>query len=156
MSDLATFKGTYSDIKLIRSRKVAVVCVEIPIESATAFVKAFGMPDPASETWVALARINNMQDDTPKEKRPFKRRFNDLPPTEQAVLACKREAFWVFLDIWDGGTEGSIKNELDAAIAVRCYCHVDSRSELSKNAHAAKAWSNLYHDFQLWLGEKNI
>jgi len=145
MSDLATFKGTYSDIKLIRSRKVAVVCVEIPIEAATAFVNAFGMPDPASETWVALARINNMQNDTPKEKRPF----SELPAAQQAALACKREAFQRYVYEQDGS--GLVMDEDHTADYVRNWCGVESRSELASNANAAYQWEMLYQNFQLWL-----
>jgi hypothetical protein len=147
MTDRAAFQGTYSDIKLIRSRKVAVVCVEIPIEAATAFVAAFGMPDPASETWVALARIENMQDDTPKPKRAFA----DLPLPQQAALACQREAFQRFAA--ESGWVGLEISEAGAAEFVREHCGVESRADLNATPAAARSWTQLYHDFQLWLNE---
>ena len=148
MTDHASFQGTYSDIKLIRSRKVAVVCIEIPIEAATAFVAAFGIPNPAEETWVALARMGSRQAPI-KEKRPF----SELPPAQQAALACKREAFQRYLFDEYGTIEVS---EDSAANWVRRYCNVDSRSELTTNDEAATMWSIIYGNFQLWLGETEI
>lgn len=150
MTDLATFKGTYSDIKLIRSRKVAMIHVEIPIEAAAAFVAVFGMPNPAEETWIALARMNTMES-TPKPKRVF----SELPLPQQAALACKREAFWKFIaercDIQE-----SHCTEIQAAQYVREFCNIESRSELARNEVAADLWEELYEAFQLWLRETDI
>lgn len=46
----AAFKDTYSDLRFVKSRKVAQVVVELPIEEASRFVEAFGAPDPSKET----------------------------------------------------------------------------------------------------------
>ncbi len=51
----AAFQGSYCDMKFIKSRSVAQVVIEIPIEQAAAFVAAFGAPDPAKECPVAGA-----------------------------------------------------------------------------------------------------
>jgi hypothetical protein len=133
----ATFQGTYSDIKLVRGRKVAQVVVEIPIEAATAFVAAFGMPDPAEETWVALARLGTHVM-PPKEKRDFR----ELPRSQQAALACKREDFQRFV------CNDSEASELAAADYVRGFCGVESRSELATNDEAAAEWDDLYQQFE--------
>ena len=143
----ATFSGTYSDIKLIRSRKVAVVCVEIPIEAATAFVAAFGMPDPAEETWVALAR---MKVEPEKPTTVVKRKFEDLPLPQQAALTCQREAFQRFIAEQGYGLDMS---ESGAASFVRAHCDVKSRSELATDDDAGISWMCLYRDFNLWLEE---
>lgn len=60
MSAPAAFQATYSDWKLIRSRKVVQICLEVPIEAAGQAYNALGgMPNPASEVWVGVARLNN-------------------------------------------------------------------------------------------------
>jgi len=151
MTDQATFSGTYSDLKLIRSRKVAVVCIEIPIEAAAAFVAAFGMPNPAEETWVAIARMKNeVKEPTTTLKRPF----DKLPLPQQAALACKREAFQRFVFESPLIEIGAIEiSERAAAVFVRHHCKIESRSELARNEIAADNWEELYRDFTLWLNE---
>jgi len=52
-------KGTYSDFKIVKTRNVAQVIVEIPLEQAEEFVNMFGMPTPNMEKWVAVARLND-------------------------------------------------------------------------------------------------
>lgn len=51
-------QGTYSDYKIVKSRSVAQIIVEIPLETAESFVQMFGMPLPSKEKWVALAMLN--------------------------------------------------------------------------------------------------
>ena len=143
-----TFKGTYSDLKLIRSRKVATICIEIPLEGAAEFVRLFGMPDPAEEKWIALALIGT-EAKPEKEKRPF----SELPPAQQAALACKREAFQRFL-VLKGTAIGM--NEISAADSVRGHCDIASRSELTEDPIARALWVDLYDNFQLWLGDPDL
>ncbi len=66
---MTAFRATYSDWKLIRSRKVVQVVLELPIElSNQAYDVLGGMPNPASEIWVGVARLQSENDDeTPKE-----------------------------------------------------------------------------------------
>jgi hypothetical protein len=57
MTANAVATGTYSDLRIVKGRKVAIVCIEIPLEMSAQFVAMFGMPNPAEETWVAIARL---------------------------------------------------------------------------------------------------
>jgi hypothetical protein len=65
----AAFQGSYADLKFIKSRSVAQVVVELPIEEAAAFVAAFGAPVPGSECPVALARIHPEKDVSERDDR---------------------------------------------------------------------------------------
>lgn len=53
----AVIKGTYSDFKIIKTRSCAQMIIEVPIEYAEKVVKCFGLPNPAKEINVAVARI---------------------------------------------------------------------------------------------------
>lgn len=54
MSSATAFSGSYCDMRFVKSRKVAQIVVEIPIEQAAAFVAAFGALAAAAETIDAL------------------------------------------------------------------------------------------------------
>lgn len=149
MAAATAFKATYSDLRFVKSRKVAQVMLELPIEEADAFVKAFGTPNPASETWVGIARLDLSKAVAPKAKE--KRSFAELPIAQQAALLCNREAFWRFLCEREG--HNFIPDESAAADTLRSICGVSSRSELSTNGRAAGIFQTLSHEFEDWLRE---
>lgn len=63
MSDQpAAIRATYSDLKFLKTRKVAQVVLELPIEQAGEFVSLFGAPDPSRETWVAVALLSETKE----------------------------------------------------------------------------------------------
>lgn len=144
MSAPAAFKATYSDLKFIKSRKVAQVMLELPIEQADAFVKAFGTPNPASETWVGIARLDMSK--AAAEVPKAKRQFSDLPLAQQAALRCNEPAFWTFLSHHTG--EGIVCAD-DAAATVRYYCGVASRAALGMEP-AAGRWKALDDAYWGW------
>jgi hypothetical protein len=147
MSAPAAIQGTYADLKLIRGRKVAVVCIEIPLEKAEEFVAGFGMPDPAAEKWVAVARLvpEGERQAPPKQAK----RLADLPAAQQAALTCQREAFWRFLRESRGAR--TVNSEEEAAAFVRDFCQVNSRSQLGINAKAQTRWHLLLSSFDDWM-----
>ena len=58
MSEPAAFTASYSDLKVIRGRKVVQFVFEVPIEAAGHAMNVLGgMPNPMSETWFAIARM---------------------------------------------------------------------------------------------------
>ena len=57
----AIFRASYSDWKLIRTRKCVQIILEVPLEGGlahAAYAALGGMPDPAAETWVAVAHLD--------------------------------------------------------------------------------------------------
>lgn len=159
MTAPAAIRATYSDLRFIKSRKVAQITLEIPIEEAPNAVALLGTPNPAAEIWCAVARllhdasaagkIHNQGAVSHDEQAPPKerRRFSELPPSQQAALKCQDVDF----RIWLTQTGRSIaRNSEDAAAFVRLFCGVDSRSELDTNPEAAAEWQNLLRDFLTW------
>jgi hypothetical protein len=144
---------------------VCSISVEIPLEQAQAFIHAFGLPQPGSEQWVALARLQTpAKEETPPEDfseaavaisrgehytQLRNRRFEDLPLPQQAALACQDMEFREFLRTYD-----KIRDDEDAATYVRKFCGVQSRAEILKGTGPGLAWGNLYNRFLLWKSAK--
>lgn len=53
----AVVSGSLAEIRFVKSRSVAVLCVEIPIEAAENAIAMFGVPLPGQEIPVAVARL---------------------------------------------------------------------------------------------------
>jgi hypothetical protein len=146
MSGPAAIRGTFADFRLIKSRKVAQLVVELPIEEADAALATLGgLPQPAAERWVALAALN-VTSIKPQEKR----RFEELKSAMQAGIRCGEPAFWRFLNE-EFGRE--IFDEQEAANFVRQRCGVSSRSALNLDPKAAAKWQELDARYMLWLRE---
>lgn len=147
----AAIQATYHDLRFVKTRKVAQVTLEIPIEQAQAFVELFGTPNPATETWVAVARLSltaQKQEqakaiEAPKERRPF----NTLPRPQQAALRCNERAFREFLRGHLGYAPDTAE---DTAEAVRKICGVNSRSDLDTRP-ASEKWDRLNGQFEAWM-----
>jgi hypothetical protein len=88
----AAIKATFSDFKLIRTRKLCQLVLEIPIEEAdNALATLGGIPQPQSDRWVAVARLNGAAKPEPEPKE--KRRWEDLKLSMQASIRCNEKAF---------------------------------------------------------------
>jgi len=81
-------KGTYSDFRIVRSRNIAQVIVEIPLEKAEEFVAMFGMPTPHTEKWVAVAGLN---------EEVINKNEEVTKCIQKAGMLCKEEKFGTFL-----------------------------------------------------------
>jgi hypothetical protein len=137
----AAIRATFSDFRLIRSRKTCQLVLEIPIEGADAALAALGgIPQPHSERWVGVARLNGYA--TPPELEE-----NNTKLSLQAVMRCKEPLFWRFLNTQ---TVQPVEDETDAAWVVRQLCGVESRSGLNTDPNAAALWRGLDAKFQAW------
>lgn len=146
MNAPAAIRATYSDLRLVKSRKVAVIYLEIPIEQAEEFVGSFGMPNPAEEKWVGIARLNPTADrvEAPKERQ----RFSSLRPSAQAALLCEKPTFWKFL--WET-YRVQVEDTDSAATVVRSACKVNTRASFDSNPKAADDWFSLKDKYDAWL-----
>jgi hypothetical protein len=135
----AAFKATYSDLRFVKSRKVAQIVLELPIEQADSFIQAFGSPNPASETWCAIARLAINQSPT-KPDKPHKS-WDQLRLSQQAAIRCSDETYrhWLCVD-----------DEESAKAQVRKACQVDSRAELDTDPEASARWHEMETEFATW------
>lgn len=145
----AAIQATFSDFRLVKGRKVAQLVLEIPLEQADAALSTLGgIPQPQSERWVALARLNGHVSDSKPDKE--KQRWEDLKLSMQAGIRCEEPTFWKFLES-DMRGSGQIRNAEDAAAFVRRFCRVDSRSGLNADPSAALDWKGIEAQYQAWL-----
>lgn len=160
MSDRSATLGTFADFKIIRGRKCAQLVIEIPLEQADAALTALGgLPNPAMERWVAVARMDpkaiSRAAEEPKQlPAPEKERkkWEEMPLSQQAAIRCAEEPFLRFLDEEVCAVAGwNVPSNADeAAQIVRRFCGVSSRSELNDNTQAAETWKRLEADYWAW------
>jgi hypothetical protein len=135
MTDAAVTQGTFADFRLIKTRNVCQIVIEVKLEEANQALAALGgLPQPATEAWVAIARL-----ETKERVVPLKPDNTKL--SLEAALRCKDQQFWQFL---------GVDNENDAAATVRTQCGVGSRSGLNIDTVAASLWRTLDGQFLAW------
>jgi predicted metalloenzyme YecM len=134
MTDAVT-QGTFADFRLIKGRKVCQIVIEVPIEQADQAIAALGgLPQPATEAWVAIARL-----ETKERVVPLKPDNTKL--SLEAALRCREPMFQRYLQVSD---------ENEAAEAVREACGISSRAGLNTDPEAARAWRALDGQFLAW------
>lgn len=141
---MAAIAGTYADLKFVRTRSVAQVVVEIPIEHAEQVVDLFGTPRPNSEVWVALARLD------PEKMKPNGEAESPPPAAKKsraqmAGILCNDPAFREYLA---GGRGLPVETATDAAALVREICEVETRADLDRDEYAASQWDALYAEYR--------
>ena len=157
MSEAAAFEATYSDFRLVKGRKVVQFVFEVPIELADkAYSVLGGMPNPAAEVWVGVARLDlkvrNLEEhphSTMQRKAVEGRPALDTNPAralnryaQRAGILCNDPRFQGFLiDRYGGDDLAMLINPIMrrewTAQKVRQLCEVGSRAEILPNTPAA-------------------
>jgi len=147
----AAISGTFSDLKTVKSRSVVQLVIEVPIEQGAAVIEAFGFPQPGAEIHVAVARLvaaPAVVEREPPTEKP-RRKFDELPQSQQAGIRCSEGVFWRFLAEIYGLKADSPET---AAAAVRKICGVESRADLDRvRPGESSTWERLNARFVVWL-----
>lgn len=153
---MAAVAGTFSDVKVIKSRKVCVLSIEVPIEKADEALRILGgIPRPDEERWVGLARLNagssnGRTSDFDSENAgsspapASKKAWPDKTAAEQAGILCAEWRFQRFM---------CADSEEEAARRVRAHCGVKSRRDLDDSQRARVLWHGLDNDFRVSVGQ---
>lgn len=136
MTDEAVIQADYCDLKFIKTRKVAQVVLEIPIEQSDAFIAAFGSPRPDLTVPVVIARMNPEQMAKPKGGKLAQR----------AGILCNEGAFQQFV----AERAGITASKDNAAAYLRGRCGVKSRSEIDHDEVAKHKLRNLETEYRAW------
>jgi hypothetical protein len=147
MTDAAIIQATYSEWKMVKTRKVLVLSFEVPLEAQAAVMAALGTPMPDAETWVAIARLNlnaaTAQAEPPAiEHQPEADIRKPKSLAQIAGIICNEPAFWRYIDV---------PNAEEAAEYVRSRCGISTRSALDSNPDAAMVFRTLRADYQIWM-----
>jgi len=161
MTEPVAFKATYADWKLIKTRGVVQVVMEVPVgESDAAYEILGGMPVHGKERWFGVAALKSpVQKETAAKPRQTsspnptggakqKMDWRDMQPAAQCALRCDQPAFQAFLrEIYQ---HSAVRDSDSAAAAVRHICGVKSRSELSADHRRRVLWKQMDDQFQAW------
>lgn len=158
MTAPAAIAGTFADLKVIKSRSVVQIVVEIPIEDGAAAIEAFGFPQPGAEIAVAVARLNPpLAPGKGSDEQRSASAIAGTKPRSRAQMAgsmCGNRKFQIYLNrvhrYGAPGDEPDPGNAAYAADAVRELCKVKSRSEFDSDLRAGLRWDSLYNDFLIW------
>lgn len=168
MTDATAFQATYSDWRLIKSRKVVQIVFELPIEQANlAYQVLGGMPNPAAECWCAIARLDVEklhEGDAPvpppltadsSTSASASRRGEPSPDkrlAQRAGILSNDPMFHRYLGEKHHIQQSSDRhaNGIVAAVFVRQYCHVQSRAEIKPGTDAATRLDLLQSAFVCW------
>lgn len=133
MSRPDAFSACYADWKLVKSRKVVQIVLEVPMETSDAAYQLLGgMPNPAAEIWVGVAKLAKK----PEHEQKGHRRWADLTVGEQAGIRCNEDDFQRFVEA---------SNASGAAVALRERFNVASRKDIPRDQ-----WEAFETEYQLW------
>jgi hypothetical protein len=142
----AAITGNYADFKLVKTRSVAQIVIEVPIEQAQEALSLFGIPQPASEIPVAVARLRAKTESYSKPDKP-KQKWNDMSYAQRAGILCNDGKFHEYLtQIKDPRGWFSV-NPVDY---IRSKCVVESRADIDNCSHARETFDKIYESFKAW------
>jgi hypothetical protein len=146
------FQATYSDFKLVKTRKVVQIVLEVPVEHANMVLDVLGgMPDPSKESWVgvALIRPNGAKPQPAVQPRlaGAKRDWRDVPPSQQAGIRIGEPAFAAYLkehhaDEWH--------ETGDADACLKMILRIESKTELKTDPKRMTLWHQIDEHYQSW------
>ena len=132
-------RGMYSDFKIIRTRSVVQIIIEMPIEAGNNFIAMYGVPDPAQEKWVALALLND-----PSPAAQQTEGGNWCIRTLSVLI--EEEGFADF--IYKGMGWPIVNKRPDTVLfAVRGYLGIRSRRDFRTNQDAVDLFKDLYSKY---------
>jgi len=133
----AVIRGTYSDFKLVKTRNVVQMIIEVPVEEAERVTATFGIPHPQEEKWVAVALLDT---------RKVENNTRANKAIQQAGILSKEIDFGNFLK--KKVLEVEPKDTNSIANGIRAITGVKSRSEFKNNETALKIWERLYDEYR--------
>lgn len=155
MKQQPIFRASYSDWKLIKSRRVVQIVMEVSLEdSGHAYEVLGGMPRPDAEIWCGVARLNPgkevVQDNSTarnSEQVTARQLWREMGPAQQSGILRNEKPFWRFLA--EQGTYDPQCKE-DAVEAIHAICGVRSCRDIEHNHHARIIWDSLVSAYRAW------
>jgi hypothetical protein len=145
MTTPAAISATFSEWRMVKSRKVLQLVFELPLEKQGEVLAALGVPLPDAESWCAIARLKIEPTTAPSKSELGKQRYAASSDMERAIVRAARlpadERFqnWVHVQALKAGwgREQPVVIDEEAAINyLRNVCKVTSRREITQDAAA--------------------
>lgn len=159
MTEHRVIKATFSEWKMVKTRSSLQLIFEVPLEQQGEVLAMLGVPMPGSETWCAIARLQDGKEVVPDRRQPEALADNAQPrspseggakPRSRAQMAgwlCNERSFQLFLAAHSGDP---VADEATAAWTVRKWCMVESRSVLDSDTDAGFRWDELLSAYRRW------
>ena len=134
-------QGTYADFKIVKSRAVAQIIVEIPLESAQAAVEMFGVPNPSYDQWVAVAALH---------RATVTQNQDAVNAVKQAGMLCNTESFGEFLrETSNPEVRPNVPDDITTAL--RGILGIKSRTEFHDDPDLVMAFNRIKGNYEQWL-----
>jgi hypothetical protein len=162
---MTAFRAAFSDMKLVKTRQVAQLIFEIPIEEFDAAYEVLGgMPVPSKERWFGIAALKSPAEEArarpdqeiPHHTRPDraareKMDWRDMQPAAQCALRCNDATFRAFLTEEHSFRPRTGEDAAEQAAAfIRNWFGIKSRSELSTDHKKRVLWKQFDDSFSAW------
>ena len=148
--------GTYADLKIIKTRSVVQIVVEVPLERGKEVTDLFGLPQPNAEVPVVVARMDpeqlapsnvvQIEDHRPDDDDPQK---PPRPLSQIAAILCNNAVFQKFIEEQSDGWDHRPTSD-EAAEWLRANCGIKSRVELNANEVAAQRFKKIRGQYDAW------
>lgn len=156
-------QADFVSFRSIQGRKVLQLVLETDITNTVEVMTKLGAPNHGESVSVAVALLNKelAQEQTSPavvsnsgangkheglDNAPAtKRKFSELPLSQQAGIRCAEPQFWRYLGV---GSEASAKAQ------VRIRCGVESRSQLDSEQRPARTWGDIEDGYQKFLTDQ--
>jgi hypothetical protein len=141
-----TVQGIDMDSRLTNAApgtRYAVVLVEIGDDELPAQKEARAKPDQEIPH-------HTRPDRAAREKMDWR----DMQPAAQAGIRSNEPEFWAFLR--EETEFNDVRNENQAATAIRNICQVDSRADLSTDHRKRVLWHQLDSQFLAWKAKERV
>ena len=170
----AAILATFSDLRLVKSRKTAQLVFELPMERLKEALDALGMPDPQGSSWCGIAlvpkslgdgptRENGLpgplpaEDIVPAQASPAKpkKRWHEMPASQRAALLVQDTEFWMYLRTC-GFAEPT--TEMAADTSLKSYCGISTKAALDLPGPSTSndSFAELEGNFRAWRQARQL
>ena len=174
MTNAAVIKAVYADLRFVKTRKVAQLVLELPIEKAKDAFDTLGAPDPAESQWVAVAPLKPeaVKKDSGSDAGPPSLASDGggveaggsspAPPPQksegeraiaQFYACCSDEAFleWFGAEIAPRSPYTFTAWQLSTANeAIKRFLEIVSAKEIRDIPEARERWKRLHDSYTAW------
>jgi hypothetical protein len=133
----AVIKGEYSDFKLVKTRNVVQMIIEVPIEQATQITERFGIPTPTESCWVAVAKLDVTKNEVSNKA---------IKAIQQAGILGQDIAFGTWLKTKLPEIEPN--NIASIQQGIRTITGVRTRADFKTDSHALEIWQKLHQEYE--------
>ena len=152
MTDAAIIQADFADFRQVKSRKVAQIICEIPLEQLPMAMEALGWPRPDKQSPVAITRLNlgSLSPEPPESNKGdadhanaqegIGKGFRQRPASQQAAIKLQDASFvdWLVRTHWKGATD-----TYDEDALLKSVLGVSRKRELDSDPEAGKRWAKM-------------